>query len=49
MQKQNVTGDSQEITQPSTNPAHEGLDCEFGWDRSVSQGYERSTTLAATH
>jgi hypothetical protein len=29
LQKQNVTGDSQEITQPSTNPAQTGLSCEF--------------------
>ena len=28
-QKQYVTGDSQEITQPSTNPAQTGLSCEF--------------------
>ena len=28
-QKQNITGDSQEITQPSTNPAQAGLSCEF--------------------
>jgi hypothetical protein len=28
-QKQNITGDSQEITQPSTNPAQTGLSCEF--------------------
>lgn len=28
-QKQYGTGDSQEITQPSTNPAQAGLSCEF--------------------
>ena len=29
MQKQYVTGDSQEITQPSASPAQTGLSCEF--------------------
>ena len=28
-QKQYITGDSQEITQPSTSPAQTGLSCEF--------------------
>ena len=28
-QKRYSTGDSQEITQPSTNPAQPGLSCEF--------------------
>ncbi len=27
--KQYVTGDSQEITHPSTSPAQTGLSCEF--------------------
>jgi hypothetical protein len=48
-QKAYNTGDSQAVSDPSTNPAQRCLTCQIGRDGVYSTWYGRKRTLATPH